>query len=92
MGLVFEWDNNKAETNVLKHSISFEEASTVLGDNRSITIDDVPHSFQEKRYVTLGLSSSNRVLVVVHTARAERVRIISARKASRKEKKQYETI
>ncbi len=92
MGIVFEWDSNKAKTNVLKHSVSFEEASTVFGDKHSITIDDVSHSLQEKRHVTLGLSSSNRLLVVVHTARGERIRIISVRKASRKEKKQYQTI
>jgi hypothetical protein len=90
MGLIFEWDINKARTNVLKHNVSFEEAATVFGDERSITIDDTAHSTHEKRKVTLGRSSNNHLLVVVHTDRGAHLRIISARRASRKEKKQYE--
>lgn len=89
MGIVFEWDSNKAKTNVLKHNVSFEEATTVFGDSRSLTIENVSHSLYEKRYVTLGRSFNNRLLVVVHTQRGERIRIISARRASRKERKQY---
>jgi len=90
MGLIFEWNINKAKTNILKHTISFEEAATVFGDNCSLTIDDISHSLYKKRKVTLGLSANNGLLVVVHTCRGERIRIISARKASKKERKQYE--
>jgi len=90
MALTFEWDNNKAKSNVAKHNVSFEEASTVFGDTHSITIEDATHSKVEKRFVTLGLSLSKRLLVVIHTERGERIRIISSRKASNKEKQQYE--
>ncbi|HTB32412.1 MAG TPA: BrnT family toxin [Bacteroidia bacterium] len=90
MGLFFEWDTNKAKANILKHKVSFEEASTVFGDNNSITIDDPVHSLSEKRYITLGLSANDYLLVVVHTERGEKIRIISARRASTKEKRQYE--
>jgi len=90
MGFFFEWDINKARTNVLKHKVAFEEAATVFGDERSLTIDDMAHSEQEKRKITLGKSVKNHLIVVVHTERGERIRIISARKASRKERKQYE--
>lgn len=89
MGIVFEWDSNKAKTNVLKHNVSFEEATTVFGDNRSITIDNPLRSLHEKRFVTIGISAKKRILVVVHTERGEKIRIISARPASRKERKQY---
>jgi len=74
----------------LKHKVAFEEAATVFGDERSLTIDDMAHSEQEKRKITLGKSVKNHLIVVVHTERGERIRIISARKASRKERKQYE--
>jgi uncharacterized DUF497 family protein len=90
MGLFFEWDANKAKANILKHKVSFEEASTVFGDNNSITIDDPVHSISEKRYITLGLSANNYLLVVIYTERGEKIRIISARRASTKEKRQYE--
>jgi hypothetical protein len=89
MGIVFEWDGDKAKTNVLKHHVSFEEATTVLGDNRSVTIDNPLRSIHEKRFVTIGISAKMRILVVVHTERGEKIRIISARPASRKERKQY---
>lgn len=74
----------------MKHKVAFEEAATVFGDERSLTIDDMAHSEQEKRKITLGKSVKNHLIVVVHTERGERIRIISARKASRKERKQYE--
>jgi len=90
MGLFFEWDSTKAESNIIKHKVSFEEASTIFADNSSITIDDPLHSITEKRFITIGVSVNNRVLVVIHTARAKKIRIISARKASNKEKQQYE--
>ncbi len=90
MGLIFEWDINKAKANVVKHNVSFEEAATVFGDERSLTIDDTAHSTQEKRKITLGRSLNKHLLVVIHTERGAHIRIISARKASRKEKRQYE--
>ena len=90
MKLYFEWNSTKAKTNVQKHTVSFEEAATVFGDENSITIDDIYHSLNEKREVTIGKSANSRVLVVVHTNRGKYLRIISARKASKKEKKQYE--
>lgn len=89
MSLVFEWDNKKAKANNLKHLVSFEEAITVFGDVRSITIESKSDSFTERRLVTMGISTAKRILVVVHTERGERIRMISARTASRKERKQY---
>jgi uncharacterized DUF497 family protein len=79
--LIFEWDEKKAKQNIKKHGISFEEAATVFGDPFSITIYDPLHSGDEDRFVILGISNKNRVLVVVHTDRDERIRIISARNA-----------
>ena len=90
MGILFQWDINKAKTNALKHKVSFEEAATVFGDNRSITIDDFAHSAYEKRKITIGKSANNHIIVIVHTERGQHIRIISARRASKKERKQYE--
>ena len=90
MRLLFEWDGNKAKANSVKHEVSFEEAATVFGDEYSLTIDDIAHSIHEKRKVTLGKSAKHHLLVVVHTERGEHIRIISARKASKKEREQYE--
>ena len=89
--LTFEWDDKKAYQNIKKHGISFEEATTVFGDPFSITIYDPLHSKEEDRFVILGMSNKNRILVVVHTERNDRIRIISARKATKKERKQYES-
>ena len=89
MDLVFEWDGNKARTNVLKHNVTFEEATTVFADERSLTIENPIRSLGERRFVTMGTSAGNRVVVVVHTERNGRIRIISARPASRKERRQY---
>ena len=89
--LIFEWDDKKAAQNIKKHGISFEEATTVFGDPFSITIYDPLHSKEEDRFVILGMSNKNRILVVVHTERNDRIRIISARKATKKERKQYES-
>ena len=88
--LIFEWDEKKASENVKKHGVSFEEAATVFGDPFSITIYDPLHSKDEDRFVILGLSNKNRLLVVVHTDRYNKIRIISARKATKRERKQYE--
>ena len=89
--LIFEWDEKKADQNIKKHGIPFEEAATVFGDPFSITIYDPLHSEDEDRFVIIGISNKNRVLVVVHTDRNDRIRIISARKATKKERNQYET-
>jgi uncharacterized DUF497 family protein len=90
MGLRFEWDENKAKSNLSKHSISFAEASTVFGDLNSITITDPSHSSSEDRFVILGYSYTGKLIVVVHTERGETIRIISARPANRKERRTYE--
>jgi len=90
MGLVFEWDDRKAEANVHKHGVSFEEASTVFADALALTVFDPLHSEDEDRYVTLGRSQRQRLLVVVFTDREDRIRIISARVATRRERKDYE--
>ena len=90
MSLRFEWDENKARQNIEKHSTSFEEAATVLSDPLSLTIDDPLHSRDEQRFVTVGESVKGELLVVVHTDREGAVRIISARKATRQEKRDYE--
>ena len=90
MALIFEWDADKAQSNERKHGVTFEEASTVFADPLASTIHDPDHSEDEDRYLSLGLSSKNRVLVVSFTDRDEKIRIISARVASRRERKQYE--
>jgi uncharacterized protein len=88
--LQFEWDSNKAKKNIEAHNVSFEEASTVFGDNLSLTIFDPLHSENEDRYVIIGNSLKNRMLIVIHTERSDKIRIISARKATTKEREQYE--
>jgi uncharacterized DUF497 family protein len=86
----FEWDAEKAKANQRKHNVSLHEASTIFGDPLAITFDDPDHSIGEQRYLTFGLSRLNRLLVVAHTERADRIRIISARVATRQEKRIYE--
>ena len=88
--LEFEWDPKKAASNLRKHRISFREAAMVFSDVRGQTYDDAVHSHGEQRYVTLGMSDQGRVLVVAHIMRGETVRIISARKATKPERKAYE--
>ncbi|MFM2294517.1 MAG: hypothetical protein RLZZ350_930 [Verrucomicrobiota bacterium] len=88
--LTFEWDANKARANLAKHAISFPEATTVFGDAASLTVPDPAHSQNESRYIILGRSHRERLLVVVHTERGDNIRIISARLASRRERKYYE--
>ena len=90
MGLSFEWDENKAKTNLVKHGVSFEEASTVFGDPLSLTIPDPAHSQVEDRFIIMGHSHQRKLLVVAHTERGDNIRVISARRASRKERKHYE--
>ena len=86
----FEWDPQKAAANARNHGVSFEEASSVFFDPLSATGDDPDHSFGERRFVTFGLSSSRRLLVVAHAEEDDAIRIISARKATRAERKLYE--
>jgi len=88
--LLFEWDPNKARKNIKIHGISFDEASTAFGDDFSLTIHDPLHSDKEDRFILIGNSHKNRILVVVHSERGNKIRIISARKANKKERKQYE--
>jgi len=90
MGIEFEWDQEKARANLKKHQISFYEAATVFGDHLSITFYDPDHSADENRYVTIGLSRPGKLLIVSHTDRGDRIRIISVRKATRRERMFYE--
>lgn len=87
----FEWDPEKAESNLRKHGVSFVEAATVFFDTLSVTIPDPLHSTDEDRFVITGLSGRQRHLVVVHSDRGDRIRIISARLASPGERKKYES-
>jgi hypothetical protein len=87
----FEWDPNKADYNLKKHGVDFFEASTVFNDPLSITYPDPDHSLDEDRYIIIGLSMSNRLLLVAHTDRNEVTRIISAREATNRERKLYES-
>ena len=86
----FEWAPDKSNANLKKHDISFHEASTVFGDPLSITFSDPDHSILEHRFLTFGYSRMNELLMVVHTERHGKIRIISARRATRQERKIYE--
>ncbi len=85
----FEWDDEKARTNLQKHGVEFDEASTVFDDPMFITFLDEEHSIDEERYITIGLSNKQRLLMVAHAERKENIRIISARKATKNEEKFY---
>ena len=87
----FQWNPNKAVSNVEKHGVSFEEAVTVFGDPLAVTIPDPNHSVGEFRLLTIGLSRSQRLLVVSHTEREGEVRLISTRLATRQERRSYES-
>ena len=91
MALFFEWNENKASTNLEKYAISFEEATTVFGDEGSISISDPLHSLSEDRFIIIGYSSNHRLVVVVHTERGNNIRIISARLATKRERTFYES-
>jgi uncharacterized protein len=86
----FEWDSRKSDINLKKHGVSFHEASTVFGDPIAITFNDPDHSIGEHRFLTFGCSRINHLLAVVHTERHGKTRIISARRATRRERKIYE--
>jgi uncharacterized DUF497 family protein len=90
MKLHFEWDAQKAKMNLAKHKISFDEGATVFSDPFSITIPDPDHSEDEDRYVEIGTSDKGRILVVVYTERGTNIRIISCRKTTFSEQRQYE--
>jgi hypothetical protein len=86
----FEWDPHKAARNRRKHGVSFHEAATIFGDPMAVTYRDPDHSITEERFITIGTSSAGRVLIVAHTDRGDNVRIISARKTTKREREYYE--
>ena len=86
----FEWNPNKAAVNLSKHHVSFQEAATVIGDLLSTTYPDPDHSIAENRFITIGLSQQGRLLIIAHTDRGNHIRIISARRATRSERRFYE--
>jgi len=89
--LIFEWDDIKNKINIQKHGVSFEEAQTAFFDDNAIEFDDPDHSFEEDRYLLLGFSQTLKILVVCHCYLDDQsiIRIISARKATKKEQKAY---
>jgi len=87
--LQFEWDPNKAASNLRRHQVSFEEAATVFQDRLSVTVADPDHSTEEDRWIIVGLSHRFRLLIVSHTERGNRIRIISARELTPRERKEY---
>lgn len=86
----FEWDDEKAVSNLKKHKVSFEEGATIFNDPLIATILDPDHSKDEERYISIGISIQGRLLVSVHTERENRARLISCRKATNAERKAYE--
>ena len=92
MPLHFEWDEKKARSNTEKHGVLFEDAATIFADALSLTIPDPRHSQAEDRFVTIGHSNRGKLLVVVHTDRGNKIRIIIARPASRRERRSYEEV
>jgi len=91
LNIKFSWDEKKARTNIQKHKISFEEAKTVFADENARLIDDPDHSYEEDRFIMIGLSSKLKILTVVHCYRDNDniIRIISARKSTKNEERQY---
>ena len=88
--MTFEWDARKAATNLEKHAIAFEDAATVFLDPLATTFPDPDHSAQERREITIGYTMKGQLVFVAHCARGKRIRIISARPATRTEREQYE--
>lgn len=88
--MIYEWDLKKAQANLRKHHVSFEDATTVFLDPFAVTYPDPDHSDEENREITIGHSAGQRLLFVSHCPRGEGIRLISVRKATRKERKQYE--
>ncbi len=90
MAFTFEWDPQKGATNFRKHGVTFDEAATAFGDPFGLVVDDPRHSNFESRSVLLGFSQTNRILAVMFTERGDRLRLISARPATRRERRHYE--
>lgn len=90
MEIKFEWDPDKEKSNIQRHGVSFSEAATVFGDPLSWTFPDLDHSIGEYRYLTIGMSSRDTMLMVSHVDRGEDIRLISARKTTRRERRYYE--
>jgi uncharacterized protein len=90
MSMLFAWDEDKAKENQRKHRVTFEEAETVFDDPLAKTFLDPDHSEGEERYLEIGRSAKERLLIVSYTERHERIRIISCRLATRKERRDYE--
>ena len=88
--MIYEWDPEKAKRNLREHGVSFEEAATVFRDPLAMTYSDPDHSDEEDREITIGYSTNRRLLFVSHVQRRDRTRIISAREATRRERKQHE--
>ena len=86
----FEWDQNKAASNLSNHGTSFDEAKTILNNPLYVDFFDPDHSYNEHRYIIIGQSTDNRLLLVAYTEREDTIRLISAREATRKERKNYE--
>lgn len=87
----FDWEPAKAQANLRKHHVDFNEAATVFGDSLGVTISDPDHSDAEERHLTIGWSATGRLLIVAHADRNEKMRIISARELTRKERQAYES-
>ena len=90
MAMLFTWDARKAAANLEKHGVSFEEASTAFGDPLSVTVHDPDHSDDETRFVLIGQSFQGKLVIVVHSELENGIRIISAREATRRERRDYE--
>jgi len=90
MELTFEWDEVKARENLRKHKISFDEGKTIFNDPFLLTYPDVASSETEERYINIGLSVRDRVLILIHAERQGRIRLISCRKATARERRHYE--
>jgi len=90
VGYIFEWDAKKAESNARKHAVTFDEASTVFGDPLALLMPDPDHSIADERYLVLGNSNQRRLLVVAFAERPPSTRLISARRATRRERRRYE--
>ena len=90
MKLTFEWDEVKAKENLRKHKVPFDEGKTIFNDHFLLTYPDVDSSETEERYVNIGVSAKDRILVLIHTERQGKIRIISCRKATARERRDYE--
>jgi len=90
MELTFEWDEVKAKENLMKHKVPFDEGKTIFNDPFLLTYPDVDNSETEERYIDIGVSAKDRILVLIHTERQGKIRIISCRKATARERRGYE--